>query len=179
MLPWGHAAVGYLCYTLGFRVRNRRPPAGPAVVALALGTQVPDLVDKPLAWHLGVLASGRSFAHSMLTLAVVAGLLSLLVRNRAELAVTGALVLGWASHLLADAYPFVLGEATCVNYMAWPLVVCPYDESHSILAHLLAVDLTASVWLELGLTAIAAGIWLRDGAPGWEYLLEKVTPTDN
>ena len=29
-----------------------------AVLALALGTQLPDLVDKPLAWYLDVLPFG-------------------------------------------------------------------------------------------------------------------------
>ena len=60
MLPWGHLAVGYLAYSLAVRVRSGGPPAGLAVAALAVGTQFPDLIDKPLVSWVSVLPSGRS-----------------------------------------------------------------------------------------------------------------------
>ena len=66
MWPWGHAAAGYLLYTLWARRRFHRPPAGAATLALAVGTQFPDLVDKPLAWTFGISPSGRAGAHSLL-----------------------------------------------------------------------------------------------------------------
>ena len=50
VLPWGHLAIGYLCLSLAIRARWRVPPQGPAVIAVAIGTQLPDLIDKPLAW---------------------------------------------------------------------------------------------------------------------------------
>lgn len=34
MLPWGHAAVGYLCYTLYTRIKRGGSPSGAAVVWL-------------------------------------------------------------------------------------------------------------------------------------------------
>ena len=43
MYPWGHLAVGYLCYSLGVRLCDQRPPAGVAMVPLTIGTQFPDL----------------------------------------------------------------------------------------------------------------------------------------
>jgi hypothetical protein len=177
MLPWGHAAVGYLWYTLYIRLRHRRPPAGAAVVALAVGTQFPDLVDKPLAWTFGVLPSGRSLAHSLLTLAVVAGVLYALYRNREALVTAGAFLVGWTSHVFADGYPILFGEATCLNYLLWPLLgVCPYEEaSNSILGHLRAIELSDGIWFGLGLTAVAGVAWLVDGAPGLRYLLRSVT----
>ena len=65
MWPWGHLAVGYLVYSGLSRWRFGRLPGSVATLAVALGTQLPDLVDKPLAWTVNVLASGRSLAHSL------------------------------------------------------------------------------------------------------------------
>lgn len=174
MLPWGHASVGYLCYTLYTRLRYRRAPLGPAVVALAVGTQFPDLIDKPMAWTYSILPSGRSFTHSVLTVAVVAGLLYWTYRNRTELATAGAFVVGWASHLFADSYSVLFGEPTCVDYLLWPLAICPYEEgSRSIIEFLLAVELADGHLFGIGLTAVATVVWLLDGAPGLRYLRDK------
>ena len=58
MWPWGHLAAGYPVYTAYTRLHTGDPPADvPALVAL-LGTQLPDLVDKPLA----VLPTVRSLS---------------------------------------------------------------------------------------------------------------------
>lgn len=171
MLPWGHAAVGYLCYTLYTRLRHRSPPTGSTVIALAIGTQFPDLIDKPMAWTFGVLPSGRSFAHSLLTLAVVAGVLYAIYRNRSALVTAGAFLAGWISHLFADGYTVLLGQQTCVNYLVWPLAACPYDEKgRSIIEFLLAVELTDGALSGVGLAVIAGLVWLVDGAPGLRYL---------
>lgn len=177
MLPWGHAAVGYLCYTLYSRLRRRGPPTRAAVVALAIGTQIPDLIDKPMAWTFGVLPSGRSFGHSLLTLAVVAAVLYAVYRKRDELLNVGAFLAGWLSHIVSDANPLLFGEPTCVRYTVWPVLgICPYPEGgRSIIGHLLAIELTDGLWFGMGLTAVAIVVWLYDGAPGLRYLHRKVT----
>lgn len=63
MLPLGHLAFAYLWYVAYAAVGTHRLPA-----RLAVGSQFPDLVDKPLA-YLGVLTYGRSLAHSVFALA--------------------------------------------------------------------------------------------------------------
>ena len=63
MWPWDHLAFGYVWYTLASRGWDGRPPSNAAAIALAVGTQFPDLVDKPLAWWLDVLPAGRSLGH--------------------------------------------------------------------------------------------------------------------
>lgn len=175
MLPWGHASLGYLCYTLYSRLRYRRPPLGPAVLALAVGTQFPDLIDKPLAWSFSVLPSGRSLAHSLVTLSVVAAVLYWLSRHRSEIREVGAFLAGWTSHVFADGYGVLLGEPGCLNYLLWPLAICPYDEEHrSIIEYLLAIELSDGHWLGIGLTIVAGVVWLLDGAPGVRSLFRGV-----
>ena len=49
MWPWEHLAFGYVLYSLGVRTLRGRTPRGPPVLVLAVATQVPDLLDKPLA----------------------------------------------------------------------------------------------------------------------------------
>lgn len=176
MLPWGHAAVGYLSYRQYTFLRRRQPPVGVAVVALAIGTQFPDLIDKPLAWTFGVLPSGRSLAHSLLVLGVVAGLLYWVARRRSERTRTAlfAFGVGWLSHLFADGYGVLFARETCVNYLVWPLAVCPYDETgRAIIEFLLAVELADGHLFGLGVTVLAGVVWLFDGAPGLRYLLRK------
>ena len=176
MLPWGHAAVGYLCYRLYTFLKHRRPPMGVTVVALAIGTQFPDLIDKPLAWTLGILPSGRSLAHSLLVLGVVGGFLYWVSQKRSARTKTAlfAFGFGWTSHLFADAYGLLLGQQTCVNYLVWPLAACPYEESgRSIIEFLLATELTTGTLIGLSLTTIAGVVWLLDGAPGIRYLFRR------
>jgi hypothetical protein len=74
MWPWGHLALGYLLYSPFARARFGRPPTDRATLLLAFGTQLPDLVDKPLAWRLDVLPAGRTLGHSLLSVVAVSAL---------------------------------------------------------------------------------------------------------
>lgn len=70
MFPLGHAAVAYLG-SVAVAAATRRPlPVHRALAPLAVGSQFPDLLDKPLAYY-GVLVSGRSLGHSIFTAALV------------------------------------------------------------------------------------------------------------
>lgn len=205
MWPWEHLAVGYLGYALvrragarlGASGRGRAgsdaggagPDAGGTtdtaagrggpVVALAVATQLPDLVDKPLSWSLGVLPSGTSLAHSLLVaVPVVVGVA--LATRRTRLSAYGvALAVGWLSHLAGDAlYPVLLGGPPAVGALLWPVVPAPPGASGGgLLAHarrLFELFLTflgtprGRLYLlgEAGLLGLAALVWLRDGAPG-------------
>jgi len=173
MLPWGHAAVGYLVYSLSTRLRHRRPPAAIAVLALAVGTQLPDLVDKPLAWTFGVLPSGRSLAHSVFALAIIGGVVLWIGHQRDAFPAAEGFVVGWASHLLADGYTLLLGESVCLRYLGWPLVACAYEADHSFLQFFLTLDLHA-IWPGVALAGVAGTLWLAEGAPGVRYLVERL-----
>jgi hypothetical protein len=168
MLPWGHAALGYLFYTVFTRVRYRGPPVGLSVFALGLGTQLPDLVDKPLAWHLAVLPSGRSLAHSLFALALVVGGLWILFDDAGRRRLTAALGVGWGSHLVGDGYAAALnGDWAHLGYVFWPVTAYPaVREDRTIVSFLLNLDPTPRFWAGVGLAAVVACLWLFDGAPG-------------
>jgi hypothetical protein len=170
MWPWGHLAVGYLAYSLYTHARAHRPPRDWPVGALAVGTQFPDLIDKPLAWTFGVLPTGRSLTHSLVTALLCIVILRLLVRQRYRhrRALVTAFSLGYLSHLGADALgPLLAGEYASPRFLAWPIVpaIDPATDK-SFLTHFLGMEFTPFVLAQLGLVGLALGLWRRDGVPG-------------
>lgn len=170
MLPWGHFAVGYLCYSLGVRLHTRMPPVGTAVIALALGTQFPDLIDKPLAWTVGVLPSGRSFGHSLL-FALVLGAVIWLVARRFDRQTEGlAFMTGVVIHTLADAAPAALGgNWDRIGFLLWPMIPVyhyPGESNRSIIEFFLEMDLTGVPIAGVVFAILALGLWVYDGMPG-------------
>jgi hypothetical protein len=157
MWPWGHLGLGYLLalpYLLATDSHGDR-----AVAALAVGTQFPDAVDKPLAWTVSVLPYGRTLAHSLFAVAAVAVALRWL-----SVAVTlrRAFLVGWLTHLAGDAfYPVLAGDFGAAAFVAWPLLPLPAPEvGQSFLAHLRNLSLTGETTLELGLFAVATAAFL-------------------
>ena len=137
MFPLGHLAFAYLCYITVAAVTRRALPARWPLLPLAVGSQLPDLIDKPLAYY-GVLVSGRSAAHSVLAAGLwIVGvtLVAQVVRRRAApdswtaqfSAVTPAtFAIGYLSHLVGDSIrPVLAGEYTEVGFLLWPLIAAP------------------------------------------------------
>lgn len=167
MWPLGHAAVGYLCYTALHRTRTETPPSGIAVVALLVGSQFPDLVDKPLAWYLGVLPTGRSLAHSLVVIGPLVAVGYLLATRYDHREYGIAFGVGALAHLLADSLPALWG-GTDVPYLLWPLLaVEPYESGAPTIVGLLVESLGDPYFLaEFALAGLALGVWQRDGYPG-------------
>ncbi|MFB6155072.1 MAG: metal-dependent hydrolase [Haloferacaceae archaeon] len=167
MLPWGHAGVGYLLYSLYSRTARAEPPDGLPVLALAVGTQFPDLVDKPLAWTLALLPSGRSLAHSVFVAALVVAAIYALLSSRGHAESGRAFALGYASHLAADSLaPIVHGEYGSLTFLLWPLTPPLPDHNRSILEFFLSLELTPLLWFGVALTGVALAVWVADGTPG-------------
>jgi membrane-bound metal-dependent hydrolase YbcI (DUF457 family) len=168
MWPWGHLAVGYLLYTAFVRMRAGRAPSGGAALAVAVGTQFPDLIDKPLAWWLGVLPGGRTLAHSVLTAVIVSALVYALARRFDSTDLAVAFGVGYLSHPFADAFlPLLQGHTEYVAHLLWPLLGLPFYQTEAIvLASVGSFDLTVYGVAQLGLAALAVGIWILDGTPG-------------
>ena len=168
MWPWGHAAVGYLLCSLYLRTRYGRVPTAGVVLPLAVGTQFPDLVDKPLAWTFGVLPSGRAGAHSLLVALPLLAVLWWRLDGRTERRAWVGFATGYLVHLATDGvYALAAGEFDGLAYLLWPVLSLPsYDESAGILAHFLAAEPTPPLLAELLLFAAATLLWAVDGAPG-------------
>lgn len=176
MWPWGHAAVGYLAYR-AWLARTGRPIDGLAVVALAVGTQAPDLVDKPLGWYTSVLPAGRSLAHSVLVATVVSAVAWSVVRRADRPVVGGAFALGYWAHLVADSYHAALtGEFGALAFLAYPFVeLSPEPPGVGLLYLLRRLELTPFLAFELLLTVVAVVLWVRDGVPGLDALRLRVS----
>ena len=126
MWPWGHLAIGYFLYT-GYRwIRFREPPTGWPILALALGTQFPDLVDKRLAYWVGILPEGRSLLHSYLLVGPLgAATVALARRNGVGVAGT-AFVIGLLSHPITDGLAAIQArEFDQLSYLVWPVLPAP------------------------------------------------------
>ncbi|ADB61994.1 hypothetical protein Htur_3129 [Haloterrigena turkmenica DSM 5511] len=187
-MPWGHAAFGYLLYSLGHRLVTRESPNGPLVVlALLFGTQLPDLVDKTLSWGLHLFPQGYSVAHSIFV-AVPVGLLVLgaMASGRRDIGI--AFTVGYWSHLLGDAILAVpkLGVSPG-DRLLWPVVTLPpYDSEVTLIGRVTAIlgELSGEMLTGEHLVFLAIYsipyllvflLWIVDGAPGVAQFLR----TDN
>jgi len=167
MWPLGHAAVAYLCYTGLCRARNTGPPKEVAVLAVLVGSQVPDLVDKPLSWYLGILPTGRSLAHSLLVIGPLIGLAYVVASRYGRPEYGIAAGVGAGSHPLVDVVPALWGSAD-PSILLWPLLPLePYPDGAPSVVGLLVDSLGDPYFLaEFVLAAIAAVVWRRAGYPG-------------
>ncbi|WP_330631665.1 metal-dependent hydrolase [Halocatena halophila] len=181
MWPWGHAATGYLCYSLGTRLFGRTP-TGSATLAVLFGTQLPDLLDKPLSWVFELFPQGYSVGHSVFV-AVPVGLFVLLAAyysSHTETAV--GFVVGYWSHLFGDlVFGLVTNNPLTSERLLWPIATLPsYTSDLSAIERILAYGISflhffadeglvpALVLLAIyfGPVVVATLVWLYDGHPG-------------
>jgi len=189
VLPLGHAALAYLSY-VGVAGLTRRPlPVRWALVPLAVASQLPDLLDKPLSYY-DVIVSGRSLGHSLLTAIVLVALVGLAVRRvaRAETGLRArvaertplAFVVGYLSHLLGDSVDAVLaGRYGELRFLLWPLLP-PIDypkDDVSPLVRLLEANQRPLTHPQLELVLLAAGVFLALEA--WDRTRGRQTAADD
>lgn len=186
MWPWDHLAIGYLVVSLWHRSRGRDRPGSAEVVAVAVGSQFPDLVDKPLGWGTTLLPSGTSLAHSLLV-AVPVAVAAVAVARRVGRATVGvSFALSYLAHLPGDVvYPALLGGGPKFAFLLWPLVPLEPTETTAVVARVgelidifLAALATpagiAFVLFEVVVLAAAVGLWIADGAPGLESVRSRL-----
>lgn len=179
MWPWEHLAVGYLAYSLLSRAWTGRPPDGATALTVAFASQLPDLIDKPLAWTFGIFPGGYSVGHSIF---VASGLSALAIvgsrrGGRPELGV--AFAVGYLAHLPGDLlYLYVANGYLNPAVVLWPAVpAVPGTATSGLLAHFIeylrayvaSIARGHLVWftlLEVALLVAALLAWLRDGRPG-------------
>lgn len=162
MMPWGHFVMAYLPYSIYTLVWRKRLPDAKHTVVLLWATQLPDLIDKPLAWTFQFLPSGRSLAHSVVFAAPYVLIVTAVAwkTDREEL---GALfAFGYLSHIYVDIYPTVFhpGHRLLPN-LYYPLLPVQPDAQPSFVAHFARVEFTSATLLKMGLLTLALFLILR------------------
>lgn len=144
MWPWGHAVVGLLCLGALVYVRRGGFPSRAETVVVLFATQLPDLVDKPLAWWVEVLPAGRSLAHSVFTATLLVCIVVFLATRRDRPELGGAFAVGYFSHLPGDLTLVGLGgRFEHAAYLFWPLLESPdYGSDPSVIAHFASIEPT-------------------------------------
>jgi len=168
MWPMGHVAIAYILYALSTRLRFEERPTGGPTVVVVFGSLFPDLVDKPLAWYLGVLPTGRTLAHSLLVLVPLCAVVFFVARQRGRGEYGVAFGIGALSHTLVDALPVLWDEEASARFLLWPYRSVPeYEEGPPGVLELLGESATDPYFLsEFVLLAIALALWRAHGYPG-------------
>lgn len=172
MWPWEHLALGYLAVSIAWRI-DGRPVDGWVAASVAFGTQLPDIVDKFLAWYLAVLPSARSLMHSVLVAVPVSVFVLALAVHRDRSAAGLAFVVGYTSHLFGDALPKILnGHYQDIHFLLWPAIPNTLnDDPASVLNSFREILSDPMTYATSGSyrTAILVSVvllWASDGFPG-------------
>jgi len=175
MFPWTHAAFGYAVFlvvagafvALGVRDRLSRAE----LLAVVAGTQLPDLVDKPLAWQFAVLPSGRSLAHSLVVAVPLCLAVLAVAWYRRHPEVGLAFAVGYATHLFGDVYVALYHwRVEEFTFLLWPfLPAYPYDDFTGFGDFAAGVEVTTPLLAALAVAALGGLVFLVHflRAPWW------------
>lgn len=120
MFPHMHfivAMVPALAYVL---IGDRQPPTPRFAGAVFLGSQFPDLIDKPLAHELMLIPSGRVFMHSLPTAVPILLIVGLYGWKTDRLRLSGAFIFAHLSHILADHRELLQPTPEVSSDLLWP-----------------------------------------------------------
>jgi hypothetical protein len=121
LLPHEHFLIAVLPIVGYYLLRYQRFPSKSLIFVIFVGSQFPDLVDKPLAHAVLILPSGRVFIHSLpfaipiCVLAIYYGAAT----HRPEL--SGAFVFAYLAHIFTDTQHVLLDGGVPPD-LFWPLM---------------------------------------------------------
>lgn len=104
MWPWEHLVVAYIGYSLFANAIVRRSPSSRETVAVDVGSQLPDLGDKPLAWTLGFTDAGYSIGRSICFAPTVCLTAYAVASRRGNRVLAGAFPIAYGSRLATDVF---------------------------------------------------------------------------
>ncbi|MFC7202638.1 metal-dependent hydrolase [Haloferax namakaokahaiae] len=162
MFPIGHLALGYLSAALVRTGRGHRLPDQWVLVAALLGSQLPDLIDKPLAYY-DVLVSGRSLGHSLFFVLPVLTVVFFAGRRAGYGEYALAFVVGTLSHFLGDTYRLALaGDWESLTFLLWPVFPATVYPSDGIPPWIRVIDSIGQPQhhVEYALAALAFTLWM-------------------
>jgi len=154
MYPWGHAAFAYLAFVALALLAHRRVSRA-QLLAVLVASQLPDLIDKPLAWWVPILPSGRSLGHSLLFAVPLVVSVGVVAHRAGRFGVTPAVAVGYLCHLLGDTYvELYYWRVDELTYLLWPLLPpYPYDTALS-LSELMASQIVTTELLVASLAGV-------------------------
>lgn len=176
MWPWGHLGIAYLLYSFYSHKRLRRTPRLEPVLAVVIGSQFADLIDKPLAWWLNIFPTGRDFGHSLLFVIIVVLVIYITasVYNRVEAAT--AFIIAYLSHLFVDLpRRAFLGHPFGTEFLFWPILSHDtFQYSDRLFEPPAVIELVVTPFtdpflffiLNIILFLFSLGVWYIDGCPG-------------
>jgi membrane-bound metal-dependent hydrolase YbcI (DUF457 family) len=125
VFPLGHATFGYLLYVPFAWLTGYRLPYRLTLASLLVGTQFPDLVDKPLAF-VGLLPGGRALGHSVFFAVGLFVALWLVTRRYGRPHLTIPFGFGHASHVVGDVLtPVAAGRTGELTFLLYPVLPAP------------------------------------------------------
>lgn len=187
MWPWEHVLLAYIFYSILCHIQYSRSPNEIPVVAVAVGSLFPDIVDKPLAWQYGVFETGWGIAHSVFFALPFSILIYLLFRYRGNENIGGAFAIGYLLHLPADVIPVSLNRGKLyLDPILWPVGNPTVGRDHESFSdgflylltqygqQILAGDITLALAIQLGTVILGLALWVFDGTPGLKLVLRPV-----
>lgn len=123
MLPAEHFIVAFLPVLAYVLLRDRHLPRLRFVALVFVGSQFPDLIDKPLAHQFGILPSGRVFMHSLPIAIPFLLAVGIYGWKTGRKRLSAAFAFGHLSHLLADNHRALLrADPAIPPDLLWPFV---------------------------------------------------------
>ena len=189
MWPWEHVLFAYVFYSIYVHLRWQKGPLDAPTVALAVGSVIPDLIDKPLAWQFGVFDSGYALAHSAFVAVPLAAAIYLFADRRGHGSVGAAYGVGHLFHIAGDVLPVSLAHGAFDPTPAlWPIAGSPrpadrmtvsfFDGVYTLLSEYVSVlatlEVTPVIALQIGSLIFGLVLWTHDGFPGPRLLIRWV-----
>lgn len=194
MMPWEHAIIGYVAYSLFVHAVYQDSPTGSETIVVVFASLLPDLIDKPLAWQFGVFEGGYALGHSIFFAVPLSIAVAILAYNRRQARFGWAFGIGYLIHLPFDILPTYIGSGDLLlERVLWPIGgsgtqqdsvfegatinFVPYVRS--IGGQLLAGEPSRYLLFVLGLGSFAFLLWLYDGMPvvreGYHSVRERIS----
>lgn len=181
MMPWEHAMLGYVAYSILLRVLQSAPPTPTETVAVGFASVLPDLVDKPLAWQYDLFLSGHAVGHSVFVAVPVSVAFLFVAWRRGWTRAGVGFGIGYLFHLPGDLLgQYLRGGPIPFHRVLWPLrhegsgyeagfreelIENLVEYSQWLLRELSSGDPEPYLFVLFGLGVASGLLWVADGMP--------------
>lgn len=175
MFPHEHLLVALLPIVVYVGVRDRQLPTRGVVFATVVGSQFPDLIDKPLAHQFGILPSGRVFMHSLPFAIPIAVCILAYGWQTNRPRVAGAFVVAYVLHLVGDTYQ-ILRTRQIPADLLWPFVAAQSRPKVPFWAGVGGINVRLWTVFSVAVLTVTLGMVLRDV---WIHCVGRMSDTDD